>query len=137
MKDFKLSNRSISRLQGVEPQMIELIKRSIKKSPIDFGVPEHGGKRSAEEQKSLFDKGFSKCDGYVKKSRHQSGNAFDVYAYVNGKASWETHHLNMIAGVILSEAKEMGLNVVWGGTFGKKGYDLNGWDKPHYELIVK
>lgn len=134
MAEFKLSQRSISRLDGVNAKLIELVKRSIKKSPIDFGIPEYGGKRTPEEQKKLFDKGWSKCDGYAKESYHQSGNAFDVYAYINGKASWKIHHLNMIAGVILSEAKEMGLDVVWGGTFGKKGKDYNGWDKPHFEL---
>ena len=35
--------------------------------------------RSAEEQHRLFEKGVSGCDGYKKKSRHQSGKAMDIY----------------------------------------------------------
>jgi len=35
--------------------------------------------RSAEEQNRLFQKGVSGCDGYKKKSRHQSGKAMDIY----------------------------------------------------------
>ena len=131
--DFKLSQRSLLRLEGVDDRMIELAQRSISKSPIDFGIPEYGGLRTVEDQQELYKKGVTKCDGIKKKSRHQSGMAFDVYAYLNGKASWDAIHLAIIAGVILSEAKAMGLNVVWGGTFGSKIF--KGWDKPHFELI--
>jgi peptidoglycan L-alanyl-D-glutamate endopeptidase CwlK len=133
MQQFKLSQRSLSRLDGVDDRMVELAQRSIAKSPIDFGIPVYGGLRSPEKQKELFDAGKSKCDGYIRKSRHQSGRAFDVYAYHQAKASWDKIHLAIIAGVVLSEAKEMGLNVVWGGSFGSK--EFHGWDYPHFELI--
>ncbi len=133
MENFKLSRRSLDRLSGVDDRMIELIQAAISKSPIDFGIPQLGGNRTAEEQHQLYKEGVSKCDGYKKKSRHQSGNAVDVYAYHNKKASWDKVHLALIAGVVLAEAKAMGLNVVWGGTFGSK--DFNGWDMPHFQLI--
>lgn len=35
--------------------------------------------RSKEEQRRLFDKGISGCDGTIKKSAHQSGKAMDIY----------------------------------------------------------
>lgn len=35
--------------------------------------------RSAEEQKRLFGKGVSGCDGYIKRSKHQLGKAMDIY----------------------------------------------------------
>lgn len=133
MSDFKLSQRSLSRLDGVDDKMVELAQRAISKSPIDFGIPTSGGFRTPEDQRELFNAKKSKCDGYDKKSRHQSGKAFDVFAYHLGVASWDKVHLAMIAGVILSEAKDMGLNVVWGGTFGSK--DFHGWDACHFELI--
>lgn len=129
---FGFSERSLKQLEGVNPQLVELMKMAIRRSPIDFGIPADGGKRTAERQKELFDKGVSKCDGTIKKSYHQSGNAVDVYAYVNGKASWDKEHLAIIAGVVLSTAYAMGLNVRWGGTFGSN--ELKGWDKPHFEL---
>ncbi len=36
-------------------------------------------KRSNEEQKRLFEKGLSKCDGVKVRSRHQDGCAIDIY----------------------------------------------------------
>lgn len=35
--------------------------------------------RSTEEQRRLFDKGVSGCDGTHKKSSHQFGKAMDIY----------------------------------------------------------
>lgn len=131
-KQYTFGNASRSRLVGVNPKLVELMERSLEKSPIDFGIPQYGGVRSAEDQNQLYKMGKSKCDGYETKSYHQTGNAVDVYAYVNGSASWSDVHLGIIAGVVLSEAKEMGLSIRWGGTFGSS--EFNGWDKPHFEL---
>lgn len=131
--NFKLSRTSLSRLEGVNDKLIELVQASILKSPIDFGIPAYGGYRTSEEQYQLYLDTLSKCDGTKKKSYHQSGNAFDVYAYHEGKGSWDKVHLALIAGVILAEAKSMGLNIRWGGTFGSKTF--HGWDSGHFELI--
>jgi peptidoglycan L-alanyl-D-glutamate endopeptidase CwlK len=125
---YKLSKRSLSRLEGIDPVLFEIVKEAIKESPIDFGVPSSGGLRTAEDQNELFTKGVSKCDGYNKKSRHQTGKAFDIYAYVDGKASWDTQHLTDIANHILKIAKDQfNVNLIWGGTWKWK-------DLPHYEI---
>ena len=131
---FTFSKRSMNRLQQVDQRLQELMLSAIGFSPIDFGIPEFGGLRTEEEQQQLYKKGLSKCDGYKIKSYHQTGNAIDIYAYVNGKASWDKIHLAIIAGVILGEAKRMNLNVRWGGTFGSDTF--KGWDMPHFELIT-
>ena len=47
---YKLSNRSLNNLEGVEPILIEIIIESIKNSPFDFGIPSSGGMRTPEEQ---------------------------------------------------------------------------------------
>ncbi|WP_421921231.1 hypothetical protein [Marinifilum sp.] len=124
----------MDRLLQVDPRLQELIKNTIALSPIDFGIPKFGGLRTEKEQEELYRKGLSKCDGYKIKSFHQTGNAIDIYAYINGKASWNKIHLAIIAGVILGEANRMNLNVRWGGTFGSDSF--NGWDMPHFELIT-
>ena len=129
---FKFSKRSIERMQGVDDRLVRLMHYALAVSPIDFGIPQYGGLRTPAEQKELFDAGKSKADGTTHKSYHQTGKAIDVYAYINGKASWDNTHLVLIAGVVLSEAKRLGLKVTWGGTFGSK--DFNGWDKPHFQL---
>ncbi|MCP4987227.1 MAG: M15 family metallopeptidase [Colwellia sp.] len=130
--DYKLSRTSHARLKGVNDKLIELLQSAISKSPMDFGIPRDGGMRTAKEQYQLYLDGVSKCDGTNNKSYHQSGNAFDIYAWHNGKASWDRVHLTLIAGVILSEAKAMGLNIKWGGTFGSKTF--HGWDCGHFEI---
>ena len=129
---YKFSKRSIQELELINPKLAALMDQAIERSPIDFGIPNNGGKRTAEKQNELYNKGVSKCDGILKKSYHQSGNAVDVYAYVNGKASWDVEHLCIIAGVVLSIASEMGLNIRWGGTFGSNKF--KGWDMPHFEI---
>lgn len=138
---FKFSERSKSRMAGVHPELVLVFHEALAVSPIDFGIPEHGGLRSAEEQHSLFLDNKSKADGYNKLSNHQSGNALDFYAYLNGAASWDKVHLAMVAATILSTAarlKEQGkisISIRWGGTFGNKGRSFHGWDYPHMEVI--
>lgn len=130
---FSFSTTSLCRLNTIDKDLQELMLCAIELSPIDFGIPEFGGLRSEEEQFELYRKGLSKCDGVTIKSYHQIGKAIDIYAYVDGKASWDKVHLAIIAGVVLGEAKRMNLNVRWGGTFGSKVF--KGWDMPHFELI--
>ena len=48
------------------------------KAAIDYA------KRSPEEQKRLFDKGASMCDGVNKVSAHQTGRAFDLLLFTEG-----------------------------------------------------
>jgi peptidoglycan LD-endopeptidase CwlK len=130
---YSFGTKSQANMQGIDPRLAELMSRAIKKSPIDFGIPAGGGKRTPEQQHELFVAGKSKCDGYKVKSNHQSGLAVDVFAYIDGKASWDREHLALVAGVVLSEAIQMGLKVRWGGEFGSKVY--KGWDSPHFELV--
>jgi GTP-dependent phosphoenolpyruvate carboxykinase len=61
---FKLSNRSLGKLKGVNPLMIDTVKRAIEVSSVDFGVIY--GVRSVEEQKKLYDAGRSQ----TMKSKH-------------------------------------------------------------------
>jgi peptidoglycan L-alanyl-D-glutamate endopeptidase CwlK len=136
--NFAFSKKSVERMKGVNPQLIIIFNEAIKNSPIDWGVPNDGGIRTAIRQNELFADGNSKCDGYDNLSNHQSGNALDFYAYVNGKASWEKHHLAMVAGVIMStatrlrKANKINIELKWGGSFGSN--DFNGWDQCHFEV---
>lgn len=139
MGKFEFSKSSLAELKTVDPRVASIFKAALKVSPIDFGIPKDGGYRTAERQNEMYlDKDIAtNCDGYKVISKHQSGMAVDVYAYVNGKASWEPHHLAMVAGVILATNQIMidtglsNIQLTWGGTFGSN--DFNGWDKPHFE----
>lgn len=130
--EFEFSKRSVKNMEGVDQRLVDLFIEALSLSPIDFGIPETGGLRTAEVQHDLFVNGKSKCDGYLNKSRHQTGKALDVFAYINGRASWDNEHLAIIAGVVLSCAKRKKLKVTWGGSFGSA--ELKGWDRPHFQL---
>ncbi len=120
---FKLSKRSLKRLEDINPVLIDIIQAAITDSPYDFGIPQNGGFRTAEDQNLLYNKGVSKCDGYKRKSYHQSGNAFDIYLYIDKKASWDKDKLEAVARHIQLIAKEQfDTNIKWGGDF-KSFYD--------------
>lgn len=144
---YKFGNTSLKRLYTTNKPLPELFIKALDRSPIDFGIAR--GYATPEEQFELFKKGRKSennqwvisspdevvtfKDGYKNKSNHQSGKAVDVYAFINGKASWDEIHLSLIAGVVLATAAEMGIKIKWGGTFGSQVF--KGWDKPHFELI--
>ena len=125
---FKLSDKSKQRRAGIEPRLIEISDLAIQISVIDFGIPGDGGIRTAERQNELFEDGKSKADGYGKLSEHQSGNALDFYAYVDGAASWAPEHLAMVAAAFLQAAATLGYKLKWGGLW--KSFK----DMPHVQL---
>ena len=129
---FRFGEKSMSYLRTVDSSLIEVALRAIeisnKRGGIDFIIIKSGGKRTAEEQAELYAKGVSKCDGYKKKSYHQSGLALDVIAYVDGKASWDRAELNKVAVCMLQAAIELNVKLEWGGSW------RNGWDAAHYQI---
>jgi len=134
---FKLSKSSKARLETTSPLIQKIIIAALESSMIDFGIPKYGGKRTAEEQKALYDDGKSKCDGKDKRSYHQSGNAVDIVAYVNGHYTYDARYYYMLGHHILSTAKRMGItNMRWGGDW-DRDFDLDDQtfnDLCHFEL---
>lgn len=134
---FKFGKTSLERRAGVDSRLIEISDRALEISVIDFGIPEHGGLRTAEEQLQLFLRSASKADGTRFLSKHQSGLALDFYAYVDGKASWHPGHLAMVAAAHLQAAREFGYKLTWGGLW--KPWKItdgipHGWDSGHVQL---
>ena len=66
--------------------------------------------------------------GSLTRAYHQTGNAVDVYAYVDGKASWDHEHLASVAAAMLQASSELGIPLEWGGLW--KGF----CDRPHFQL---
>ena len=125
---FKLGTNSINNLAGVDGRLIDIADVAITLSNIDFGIPSTGGLRSEADQAKLFADGVSKADGVNNKSYHQSGKALDVYAYVDGKASWDKLHLALIAAAMLQASAQLGYELKWGGLW-------KSWqDMPHFEI---
>jgi peptidoglycan L-alanyl-D-glutamate endopeptidase CwlK len=125
-------------MSNINPVLQEIIREAIAVSPVDFSIPDNGGFRTNEEQHSLYVAGSSKCDGYIKVSKHQKGDAFDVIAIVAGKSSFEDNYYFVIAGSIMAIASLKGVKLRWGGDWNGNGVvctDQNFDDIGHFELI--
>lgn len=125
---YMFSKRSRSVLDTVHPTLQHIFEEAITDSPLDFGIPSSGGKRTAEEQNELYGAGKSKADGFIIESSHQKGLAIDIYAYVDGKASWDKKHLTLIAGHVIGTAKRLGYEIEWGGNW------HSFVDLPHFQI---
>jgi peptidoglycan L-alanyl-D-glutamate endopeptidase CwlK len=125
---FQLGENSINNMSGIDERLISIAELAITLTNIDFGIPNTGGLRSTEDQAKLFTSGVSKADGRTNKSYHQTGKAVDVYAYVDGKASWDKLHLSLIAAAMLQASSQLGFELKWGGLW-------KSWqDYPHFEI---
>jgi peptidoglycan L-alanyl-D-glutamate endopeptidase CwlK len=108
---FKLSLRSIDRLEGVDDKLIEVVTTAIKYTKVDFGVIE--GLRTIERQQELVDRGASK----TMKSKHLEGKAVDLVAYIGSRVSWELSLYDDIADAMKQAAIELDVAVRWGGAW--------------------
>lgn len=120
--------------KGFNPLLKEFLIFIEKKLPFECSVTDTV--RTSEEQAIHFKNGASKCDGYKIKSKHQSGNAFDI---IPSKNKWNStnEEFNQLSNVIKKEflnfepAKLQGFKIEWGGDW------KNFIDKPHWELRIK
>lgn len=72
--DFRLSGRSLKRLDGVHPDLIAVVEYAIRVTSVDFGITRTGGVRTREMQRKLVDAGKSG----TMRSRHRTGHAVDI-----------------------------------------------------------
>lgn len=119
---FRLSKRSIGRLDGVHPDLVKVVKHAIEITEVDFGVTE--GVRTIEKQREYFDKGASK----TMNSRHLTGHAVDLVAYIGAEVRWDWPLYHKIADAMKKAAKNLEVPIVWGGDW--KSFP----DGPHFEL---
>ena len=125
---FKFSKSSLDKLNSVDPQLQLLANEVLKITPYDFAITE--GLRTLEKQQEYFKKGASKCDGIKNRSKHQDGKAIDIMCYdKDGKGTWEESYYREVADVFKQKAKELNINIVWGGDW--KTFK----DCPHFELV--
>lgn len=108
---FKLSQRSLDRLEGVDERLVSAVKFAINATKIDFGVIQ--GLRTLEMQKALVAKGASQ----TMKSKHLDGRAVDLMAYIGGRGSWELNLYDEIADAMKEGADMAGVAVRWGAAW--------------------
>ena len=108
---FKLSQRSLDKLEGVHPDMVKCVKSAIEYTKVDFGVI--CGMRTEQEQKELVAKGAST----TMRSKHLEGLAVDLMAYVGSRASWELNLYDDIADAMAKASKTHGVPIKWGAAW--------------------
>lgn len=148
---FKLSKRSQDNLLGVDPTLVSIVRRAIQITTVDFAVTE--GVRSAKRQQELFAKGATK----TLQSKHLTGRAVDLVAFIGGRISWELNLYDEIADAMRLAALEKNAGVRWGAAWNIP--DIRHWsgtmeeamhhyvdarrklgqrpfiDAPHFELV--
>jgi|TARA_R110000868_G_scaffold46197_1_gene152840 peptidoglycan L-alanyl-D-glutamate endopeptidase CwlK len=116
---YKLGKRSLSRLEGVNDDLVTVVKYAIGVTKQDFSVI--CGLRTIEEQRVLVAKGASQ----TMKSKHIDGNAVDLMAYCNG-GRWELNLYDEIADAMKEAAEAAGVKLRWGAAWTID--DLGAWD---------
>lgn len=140
MGEYKWGKTSLKRMNGLDERLISVLDLAIKiaskkRDGVDMSIPQFGGLRTADEQNKLFENGFSKCDGYDKKSYHQSGLAVDVIPYISGENIYSMSkdkqevYFHKVAVCMLEAANKLGVKLSWGGNW--KGF----LDRPHFEIM--
>jgi len=108
---FKLSSRSEGKLEGINPQLIEVVKTAITLTKVDFGVT--CGMRTVEEQEKLVASGASQ----TMKSKHLEGRAVDLVAYIGPNVTWALNKYDELADAMAAAAKQKGLALKWGAAW--------------------
>lgn len=150
---YRLSQRSLDRLIGVDPKLVAVVKRAIELSPIDFMVLE--GVRTREQCMINYGKGrtASQCQAkgvpakYAQPSvakvtwlnnpfasKHCDGKAVDLVPY---PVDWQDlKKFDAIAKAMLQAAKELGVPVRWGADWDGDGKprERGESDSPHFEI---
>ena len=111
MTQFRFSKRSRDNLRGLDEGLIAVANLAIQITRIDFGVIE--GRRTMERQRELVAAGASQ----TMNSRHLTGEAFDVMAFVGNRGSWEANLYPPIADAMKAAAQELGVPIKWGGAW--------------------
>lgn len=119
---YRLGLRSLARLRGVHPDLVRVVKRAIEISEVDFTVLE--GVRTLKRQRQLVAQGASK----TLRSRHLTGHAVDLGAWVGGTVRWDWPLYYKIEAAMKAAAKELDVPIEWGGDW--KSFK----DGPHWQL---
>ena len=120
-----LGPRSRAKLRGVHPDLVKVIERAIEITLVDFTVLE--GLRTAARQQALVDAGASQ----TLKSRHLTGHAVDLGAWVDDQVDWSWPLYPKIANAMKTAARQVGVPIEWGGDW------VSFKDGPHFQLPAK
>ncbi|MEM7885749.1 M15 family metallopeptidase [Morganella morganii] len=105
MSKFRFSQRSENSLNGVNSDLVKVIRRALEITPVDFIVIE--GLRTQARQKELVAAGKSQTNN----SRHLTGHAVDIIP-VNTK--WQIEEFKPLLKAVKQAADELGVKLRFG-----------------------
>lgn len=121
---YNLSKKSKEKLKQVHPDLQAVVSHAIEITDTDFCVLE--GMRTPERQKELYDQGATT----ILRSRHLTGHAVDLGAWVDKRVQWHWPLYHRIARAMKKAAKELKIPIEWGGDWKRP-------DGPHFQLPRK
>tara|TARA_B100000963_G_scaffold96230_1_gene82986 strand:- start:92 stop:550 length:459 start_codon:yes stop_codon:yes gene_type:complete len=126
---FTLSQRSLGRLDGVNNKLHSVVTTAIGLTNVDFGVT--CGLRDLKTQEDLVARGASQS----LKSKHLTGDAVDVVAYIDGsRISWELNLYDDIADAFKEASIREGVGIRWGASWHIP--DLRDWEGTAEEAMM-
>lgn len=140
---FKFSSKSLDNLVGVHPELVDIVHDVMALQVMDFSVIE--GLRSVEQQEIYMQQGRSRTmnSKHLKQDTGYS-HAVDLYPYpidmklVNRGDMREVSRFGMLAGLMLSCAKQRGITLTWGADWDRDGVVLDHtfYDAPHFQIEI-
>lgn len=137
---YVLGARSLANLAGVHPKLVQVVKRAIEISPVDFKVIE--GVRTPERQRELYAQGrtkpgqkvtwtlnsnhFRKPDGF--------GHAVDL---LPDPYDWkDPGQFDKMSRAMFEAARQLDILIRWGADWDQDGNarERGESDSPHFEL---
>jgi peptidoglycan L-alanyl-D-glutamate endopeptidase CwlK len=155
---FAFGQRSLSRLEGVHPDLVAVAKRAIEISDIDFMVVE--GVRSDEQCRINYGKGrtAAQCraagidakyarpelskvtwlkNPYNSRHRKQADGFGQAVDLLPAPYDWkDPKGFDRVAKAMNAAANELGVNITWGADWDDDGVprERGETDSPHFEL---
>lgn len=138
-----LGSKSLSKLEGVHPNIVKVVKRAAALSSQDFTVLE--GVRTPARQKELYAQGRTTPGPvvtWVLTSNHfvnkktGFGHAVDLCPW---PIDWNTPaKFDAISKVMFQAAKDLGVKIRWGADWDRDGKprERGETDSPHFELVI-
>jgi peptidoglycan LD-endopeptidase CwlK len=119
---MKLTARDESRLVGLHPDLVRVIRRAAATTTVPFAVIE--GMRTLATQRAYVARGASR----TLRSRHLTGHAIDIAPMMGGKISWHWPLYHQLAPIVKAAAAAEGVPIEWGGDW--RSFK----DGPHWQL---
>lgn len=141
---YKFSQKSLDKLVGVHPLLVDIVHDVMSMQVMDFSVNE--GVRTLERQKQLVAEGKSRTmDSKHLKQSDGYGHAVDLYpspidmVAVNKGNAKEIFRFGVIAGLMFAAAKKRGILIVNGADWDGDGQTLDHtfFDAPHFQLVLR